>query len=66
MPAAAREREVLTLIAQGSSNAAIAGELVITEKAVVKHASSIFGKLDLFEDVEHNRRVLAVLTHLQQ
>lgn len=61
-----REREVLALMAQGRSNAAIAGELVITTKAVVKHSSSIFDKLDLAPDDDHNRRVQAVITQLQQ
>ncbi|MEV7561686.1 response regulator transcription factor [Streptomyces sp. NPDC089795] len=57
-----REREVLTLMASGL-NQALAGRLFITEAAVVKHASSIFMKLDL-DATEGNRRVLAVLAHL--
>ncbi|TDC72449.1 response regulator transcription factor [Micromonospora sp. KC606] len=61
-----REREVLDLMAQGRSNAAIANTLVITEKAVGKHINSIFGKLDLALAAEDNRRVLAVLAYLQE
>jgi DNA-binding NarL/FixJ family response regulator len=51
-------------MAEGLSNAAIGSALVITEKAVGKHISNIFIKLDLPDD--QNRRVLAVLTYLQQ
>ncbi|MFF1780453.1 response regulator [Streptomyces virginiae] len=58
-----REREVLTLMASGLNNQALAARLFITEAAVVKHASSIFMKLDL-DATEGNRRVLAVLAHL--
>jgi DNA-binding NarL/FixJ family response regulator len=60
-----REREVLGLMAEGRSNAAIAGKLVVTPKAVDKHINSIFMKLDLPLDAEDNRRVLAVLRFLQ-
>ncbi|KPM50869.1 transcriptional regulator [Frankia sp. R43] len=60
----ARERDVLTLMAQGRSNAAIAAQLVITDKAVGKHTNSIFTKLDLPPATDDNRRVLAVLTWL--
>jgi DNA-binding NarL/FixJ family response regulator len=60
-----RELEVLTLIAEGRSNQAIASRLVITEKAVSKHTNSIFVKLDLWPDGDDNRRVLAVLTYLR-
>jgi DNA-binding NarL/FixJ family response regulator len=60
-----REREVLTLMAEGRSNAAIAGKMVVTAKAVDKHINSIFMKLDLTLDAEDNRRVLAVLRFLQ-
>ncbi len=60
-----REREVLALMAEGRSNAAIAGKLVVTPKAVDKHINSIFMKLDLPLDAEDNRRVLAVLQFLQ-
>ncbi|WP_405922062.1 response regulator [Streptomyces sp. NBC_00122] len=59
-----REREVLTLMAEGLNNQALAGRLFISEAAVVKHASSIFTKLDL-DATEGNRRVLAVLAHLR-
>jgi len=60
-----REREVLALMAQGRSNAAIAESLVVTEKAVAKHTNNIFTKLDLPVAADDNRRVLAVLTWLQ-
>ncbi len=60
----AREREVLTLMAEGRSNAAIAEALVVTEKAVDKHINSIFTKLDLPPAPDANRRVLAVLAWL--
>ncbi len=60
-----REREVLMLMAEGRSNAAIAGKLVVTSKAVDKHINSIFMKLDLPMDADDNRRVLAVLRYLQ-
>jgi DNA-binding NarL/FixJ family response regulator len=60
-----REREVLELMAEGRSNAAIAERLVITERAVEKHVTSIFGKLGLQPTVEDHRRVLAVLTYLR-
>ena len=60
-----REREVLGLMAEGRSNAAIAAELVVTERAVEKHVTSIFTKLDLTPAAEDHRRVLAVLRYLQ-
>ena len=60
-----REREVLALIAQGRSNAAIATRLVVTEKAVGKHINNIFMKFDLPQAPDDNRRVLAVLAWLQ-
>ena len=60
-----REREVLGLMAEGRSNAAIAAELVVTERAVEKHVTSIFTKLSLPPTVEDHRRVLAVLAYLQ-
>ena len=59
-----REREVLGLMAEGRSNHAIADGLVITERAVEKHVTSIFGKLGLAPTAEDHRRVLAVLTYL--
>ena len=59
-----REREVLGLMAEGRSNAAIAQRLVITERAVAKHTASIFLKLDLQPSDDDNRRVLAVLAYL--
>jgi DNA-binding NarL/FixJ family response regulator len=60
----AREREVLALMAEGRSNAAIAGALFVTEKAVGKHTNNIFTKLDLPVAPDDNRRVLAVLAWL--
>ena len=59
-----REREVLALMAEGRSNAAIAQRMVITERAVAKHTASIFLKLDLQPSDDDNRRVLAVLAYL--
>ncbi|MEY9876171.1 DNA-binding NarL/FixJ family response regulator [Streptacidiphilus sp. MAP12-33] len=59
-----REREVLGLMAQGRSNAAIAAQLVVTERAVEKHVANIFLKLDLPVSAADHRRVLAVLRHL--
>ena len=59
-----RERDVLTLIAEGRSNAAIANRLYVTEKAVDKHINNIFTKLDLPPAPDDNRRVLAVLAWL--
>ncbi len=56
-----REREVLALMAEGRSNAAIGERLVITGGAVEKHVSNIFSKIDLPEVAADNRRVLAVL-----
>ena len=60
----AREREVLELMAEGRSNSAIAQRLYISEKAVGKHSTSIFAKLDLAPSTDDNRRVLAVLAFL--
>jgi DNA-binding NarL/FixJ family response regulator len=59
-----REREVLGLMAEGRSNAAIAAELVVSERAVEKHVTGIFSKLDLTTSSEDHRRVLAVLRFL--
>lgn len=61
----AREREVLGLMAEGRSNIAIAENLVVTERAVEKHVTSIFSKLDLPPAAEDHRRVLAVLTYVK-
>lgn len=60
-----REREVLALVAEGKSNAAIARELVVSDAAVGKHIGNILGKLDLPPAEETHRRVLAVLTYLR-
>ena len=59
-----RERQVLELVAEGRSNAAIAQQLVVTERAIAKHTSTIFTKLDLQPSDDDNRRVLAVLAYL--
>jgi DNA-binding NarL/FixJ family response regulator len=61
----AREREVLALMAEGRSNAAIARALVVTEAAVAKHIGSILTKLDLPPAEDDHRRVLAVLAYLR-
>jgi DNA-binding NarL/FixJ family response regulator len=60
-----RERDVLALMAEGCSNAAIAAGLHFSEGAVAKHSASIFGKLGLGVSDDTNRRVLAVLAYLQ-
>jgi DNA-binding NarL/FixJ family response regulator len=60
-----REREVLSLMAEGRSNTAIARHIVVTEGAVEKHVKNIFTKLGLPPDEEQHRRVLAVLAYLQ-
>ncbi|MGP4110704.1 LuxR C-terminal-related transcriptional regulator [Streptomyces sp. 4N509B] len=60
-----RELEVMELMAQGRSNAAIAERLVVTERAVAKHTSNIFAKLGLPPSDDDNRRVLAVLAYLE-
>jgi DNA-binding NarL/FixJ family response regulator len=60
-----RELEVLALIAEGRSNTAIARQLVVTDKTVEAHIRSIFGKLELDEAVDSNRRVRAVLRFLR-
>jgi DNA-binding NarL/FixJ family response regulator len=59
-----RERQVLALMAEGRSNSAIAQRLVVSERAVSKHCTSIFAKLDLPPSDDDNRRVLAVLAYL--
>jgi DNA-binding NarL/FixJ family response regulator len=56
---------VLELMAEGRSNHAIAEGLVVTDRAVEKHVTSIFGKLGLPPTQDDHRRVLAVLTYLQ-
>jgi DNA-binding NarL/FixJ family response regulator len=61
-----REKEVLELMAQGRSNAAIAQALVVTERAVTKHTANIFGKFNLAVSDDDNRRVLAVLAYLNR
>jgi DNA-binding NarL/FixJ family response regulator len=60
-----REREVLGLMAEGRSNSGIAEQLVVTERAVEKHVTSIFAKLRLPAASEDHRRVLAVLAYLR-
>jgi DNA-binding NarL/FixJ family response regulator len=60
----AREREVLSLMAEGRSNRGIAERLVVSERAVEKHVTAIFGKLGLTTSGEDHRRVLAVLTYV--
>lgn len=60
-----REREVLTLMAQGRSNPAIAGDLSISQAAVAKHIGNILAKLELPRGEHGHRRVLAVLAYLQ-
>ncbi|MCV7287931.1 response regulator transcription factor [Mycolicibacterium wolinskyi] len=60
----AREREVLALMAEGHSNSGLADKLSISERAVEKHVTSIFAKLNLPPSQAHHRRVLAVVTYL--
>jgi DNA-binding NarL/FixJ family response regulator len=60
-----REREVLGLMAEGRTNRAIAGELNVSERAVERHVTAIFGKLDLPAGEQDHRRVLAVLAFLR-
>jgi DNA-binding NarL/FixJ family response regulator len=60
-----REREVLVLMAEGRSNRAVAGALVVSERAIERHVTSIFSKFDLPPDAEDHRRVLAVLAYLR-
>jgi DNA-binding NarL/FixJ family response regulator len=61
-----REREVLSLMAEGKNNAAVAGSLFLTERAVEKHINSLFHKLGLSEEPNVHRRVMAVLTFLRE
>jgi DNA-binding NarL/FixJ family response regulator len=60
-----REREVLGLVAEGRSNAAIAAQLVVTPRTVEAHIRQILSKLDLNESPDDHRRVLAVLAYLR-
>jgi DNA-binding NarL/FixJ family response regulator len=64
-PLTAREREVLSLMAEGRSNKGIADRLFVTEKTVETHVASILGKLDLESQPDDHRRVLAVLAYLR-
>ena len=61
-----RERDVLSLMAEGRSNSGIARELVVTDGAVEKNVSSIFGKLGLPPSTDDHRRVLAVMAWLEE
>ena len=61
-----RQREVLSLLAQGLSNAAIAESLGITEKSVVEHVSRVYEALQLPQTGNEHRRVLAVLRYLSR
>jgi len=60
-----REREVLTLMAQGRSNTAIAAQMYVAERTVLKHGNNIFTKLGLKPSADDNRRILAVLAYLE-
>lgn len=64
-PLSPREREVLALMAEGRSNHGIAQQLVVTERAVEKHVTNIFGKLNLPPAPDDHRRVLAVLAFVR-
>jgi DNA-binding NarL/FixJ family response regulator len=64
-PLSPREREVLSLMAEGRTNPAIARQLVVSDKAVEKHVGNIFSKLGLPPTDEDHRRVLAVLRWLE-
>jgi DNA-binding NarL/FixJ family response regulator len=61
-----REREVLSLMAEGKNNAAIASSMFLTERAIEKHINSLFHKLGLSEEPHVHRRVMAVLTFLRE
>ncbi|WP_369046102.1 response regulator [Sinomonas sp. P10A9] len=61
-----RQQEVLALMAEGRSNARIAVELFLSEKAVVQHTSNIYDALQLPRDADSHRRVLAVMRHLSR
>jgi DNA-binding NarL/FixJ family response regulator len=60
-----REREVLAVMAEGRTNAAIADDLFVSERAVEKHVTNIFTKLDLPPTEQDHRRVLAVLRWIE-
>lgn len=60
-----REREVLQLMAEGKSNAAIARELYVSDSSIEKYVSALFSKLNIHASPDDNRRVLAVLTYLE-
>jgi DNA-binding NarL/FixJ family response regulator len=60
-----REREILSLMAQGYSNDSICSQLFISRRTVESHVSSVFAKLGIVESPESSRRVLAVLAYLQ-
>ncbi|MQA85345.1 MAG: response regulator [Streptosporangiales bacterium] len=60
-----RERDVLSLMAEGRTNTAIARQLVVSEGAVEKHISNIFAKLNVAQSDSDHRRVMAVLTYLR-
>ncbi|MEA2171394.1 MAG: hypothetical protein QOF76_4694, partial [Solirubrobacteraceae bacterium] len=59
------EREILSLMAEGRANRAIAEHLVLSERTVEHHVSSVFSKLGLVDTGDSHRRVLAVLTYLR-
>jgi len=61
-----REREVLSLMAEGKNNAAIAASMFLTERAIEKHINALFHKLGLSEEPHVHRRVMAVLTYLRE
>ena len=60
-----RERQVLELVAEGRTNKAIAERLDVSQRAVTKHVTSIFAKLELPPGEDDHRRILAVLTYLR-
>jgi DNA-binding NarL/FixJ family response regulator len=64
-PLSPRDAEVLALVAEGRSNRAIAERLAVSERAVQKHVTSIFLKLELPDSADDNRRILAVLAYVQ-
>lgn len=60
-----REREVLSLVAQGHSHTAVAGALQLSDRTAETHLRSVFTKLDLYDDGTTNRRVRAVVAYLE-